>query len=382
MTELLPPSCLERIDALLHNPAVYAIADAVPVHDSRLGGRPRTYPTFMWVVYDALLSIYQSARKVEAELADPTVWRRMRSTIRTLFPHDPDRWLPETSMRRYHYLYGRTAYLAQPDVLNHIRDVNRTHAAAQANSIGLLDPAGAGSWTHPHLDRVVHADGKVITPLFRARPGDRIVNKHTGEIRYPRAETDAALHVEGTGEVAWGCKYVIAATRGQHPNARIILDATHVPTPGSEAARAVTMFTALNPVIGGAQAVIYDGALRGTHHQRFLRDLGILTISRVAAARRVRNKAGKIVKRVHKIVYVETKQITTPTGQRDLKLFTRNGQLGLSELTETGDIALTPLERMRTHRARSKAGTYRWWMRQICQHTRAALRIIEANSRA
>jgi hypothetical protein len=181
----------------------------------------------MWIVYDALLSIYSSARKVEAELGHPLVWNRIRKIIRQRFPNEPDRWLPATSMRRHHYLYGRTTYLTQPDVLERLRAIQREHAVAQANQIGLLDPAGGGSWTHPDLDRVIHADGKVITPLFRARPGDKIVNKHTGEIRYPRTDADAALHVEGTGEMVWGCKYVIIAARGQHPNARIILDAGH-----------------------------------------------------------------------------------------------------------------------------------------------------------
>ncbi len=354
-------STLEKVEALLTNPAVYAIADAVPVHDSSLGGRPRSYPTFMWVVFDALLSIYSSGRKVEAELGHPVIWNRVRDIVHTLFPDEPDRWLPETSMRRHHYLYGRTTYLTSPEMLERIRSIHRTHAAAQANSIGLLDPAGGGSWTHPDLDRVVHADGKVITPLFKGRPGEQIINKKTGEIRYPRSDTDAALHVEGTGEASWGCKYVIVAARGKSPNARIILDAGYVGNPGGEAAQAVTMFSALAPAIPGAQAVIYDGALRGVHHQRFLRDLGLLTISRVAAARRIRNKDSKSVKRVDKIVFVESKSVTTPTGPHDLKLFARGGQLGLGELTHTGEIAFVPLERIRTHRTRSKAGTFRWY---------------------
>jgi len=352
---------LERLEALLENPAVYAIAEAVPVHDSRLGGRPRTYPVYMWVVYDALLSIFRSARRVEAELQHPLVWDRMRTLVRVRFPTEPDRWLPQAPMRRHHYLYGRTTYLATPAVLERLQAIHREYAARQAVEIGLLDPDGDGSWTHPHLDRLVHSDGKVITPLFRARPGDKIVNKQTGEIRYPRAEADAALHVEGTGEAVWGCKYVIAAARGRHPNARIILDAAYVEHPGGEAADAVSMFSALTPLLPGAQAVIYDGALRGVHHQTFLRNMGLLTVSRVAAAHRIRDKNGKSVKRIDKVVYVETKTVNTPTGPIAVKLFARGGQLGVGELTETGDVAFVPLERVRIHRARSKAGTYRWY---------------------
>ena len=42
-----------------------------------------------------------------------------------------------------------------------------------------VGPAGSGcstltgrAWTHPSLTRMLYADGKVITPLFRAKPGD------------------------------------------------------------------------------------------------------------------------------------------------------------------------------------------------------------------
>lgn len=141
---------------------------------------------------------------------------------------------------------------------------------------------------------------------------------------------------------------MIAAARGRPPNARITLDVTHVEHPGGGGATAVLMFSALTPLVPGAQAVIYDGALRGVHHQSFLRNLGLLTVSRVAAAHRIRSKSGKSVKRVDKVVYVETKAVNTPTGPTAVKLFARCGQL---ELTETGELAFVALERVRIHRA-------------------------------
>jgi len=87
----------------------------------------------------------------------------------------------------------------------------------------------------------------VITPLFTAKPGDKLINKTTGEITYPRSEPDASLHIEGTGEAAWGCKFVIVATGDLPTNSRIILDTAFVPTSGGEAAQAVDMFTRLRP---------------------------------------------------------------------------------------------------------------------------------------
>lgn len=67
MAELRRPgtSTFDRIDALLANPALYELADAVPMPDPAAGGRPRDYPSYMWVLFDALLSVYGSARRVE-----------------------------------------------------------------------------------------------------------------------------------------------------------------------------------------------------------------------------------------------------------------------------------------------------------------------------
>src|SRR5918994_7074600 len=102
---------LERVEAILRNPALYRLAEAIPRHDPPQGGRPRLYPEFMWLVFEALISVYRSARATEAELAHPIVWARLRSLVRTRFPGDPAMWLPEQPMRRHHYRYGRDRYL-------------------------------------------------------------------------------------------------------------------------------------------------------------------------------------------------------------------------------------------------------------------------------
>jgi len=154
---------------------------------------------------------------------------------------------------------------------------------------------------------------------------------------------------------------VIIATRGVEPNARVILDVDHVPTPGGEASQAVAMFSRLVPHIPGAQAVLYDGALRGVHHQTFLRDLGLLTVNRVTAQTGVRNKTNKTRRRVEKATYVETKIISTPAGQRQIRVFARGGQIGINELTDTGDDEFIPLVRIRTHRTVNQSGKYRWY---------------------
>ena len=75
-------------------------------------------------------------------------------------------------MRRHHYLYGRSRYLTDPAMLAALGARHREIAAEQAGTLGLLDPQGPGSWTHPDLTRMLHADGKVVTPLFKAKPDE------------------------------------------------------------------------------------------------------------------------------------------------------------------------------------------------------------------
>lgn len=95
-------STLERVEALVANPALFELADAVPERDLSAGGRPRDFPVFLWLLFDALLGVYGPGRKVEAELAHPTVWRRLRRHVRDMVPDRPELWLGERPMRRYH----------------------------------------------------------------------------------------------------------------------------------------------------------------------------------------------------------------------------------------------------------------------------------------
>jgi hypothetical protein len=355
-------AALERLEALIANPELYALADAVPTTDPSAGGRPRQYPTFMWVLYDALLSVYGSARRVEAELAHPVVWRHLRGLVRSRFPDDPSRWLPDSPMRRHHYLYGRTRWLTEPDVFDAMRSLHRHSAADQARRLGLIDPDGPGSWTHPSLSRMLYADGKVLTPLYRAHPDDVRVDRDTGEIRVTRAEPDAALHFEGTGETAWGTKWVHVAVRSEDVHGRIILDVDWVPSPGGEAQTAMDAFAGLAPLCRGAQGVIYDTALRGVHHQRLLRDVGWLSVNRVTAAvaavKAPRRTGGQ---RVEKSAFIEDRTVLTPNGiEHSISLFARGGAVGIARVDSGGDRHFTELTRVRTHRNADKT-KYRWY---------------------
>ncbi len=345
------------------NDALFELADAVPDVPRQRGGRPRQYPAYMWVLYDALLSVYGSGRRVEAELAHPIVWDHLRNLIAMRFSDRPDLRLPVEPMRRHHYLYGRTTWLTRPDVLAELRVIHQRTAIDAARTLGLLDPNGPGSWTHPHLSRMLHADGKVLTPLFRSHPGDTIVDKTTGEVRRPRSEPDGGLHFEGTGDTAWGTKWVLVATRTEDVHGRVILDVGWVPSPGGEAAAAMGCFRQLAPQCPGAQGVIYDTALRGVHHQVLLRDLGLLPVNRVTAAKaRTKQPRRKGGRRIPKSTHIEDRTITLEEGTpRTISLYARDGAVGIATLTDTGTKVFTELSRIRTHRNADKGGQYRWY---------------------
>jgi hypothetical protein len=351
---------LERVEAILRNPAIYRLAEEIPQPDASLGGRPRTYPAFMWVLFEALLSVYGSARQVEAELSHPLIWRFIRTLVDEQFPDEACLHLPPEPMRRHHYLYGRNRYLADPPLQEALLRVHREISASHARELGLMEPDGAGSWSHPHLDRLLYADGKVIAPLYRAKRGESVLDAATGELRELRAEPDAGLHFEGTGQTAYGVKFVLVAARSADEHGRIILDLDWVPNPGGETDVAMRCFRRLIPLLPGAQAIVYDTALRGVHHQEILRDLGLIPINRVTA--HSVSRSGKKARRVEKSRFIEDKEVTLPGGEiRRVKLYSRGGAVGIVEFDDRGEPLFTELRRVKTHRARGKNGPYRWY---------------------
>ena len=351
-----PTASLEKVEAILSNPAVWALSEAIP--DKGRAGRPRNYPNYMLIVFDALISVWRSTRQVEAELSHPIVWRLIRRMVAARFPEDPSMHLPKKPMRRHHYVYGRDRYLSDPKVLAELGRIHREIAAAQAREVGLLDPNGPGSYTHPDLSRMLHADGKVLSALYKGKPGDTRVDKETGEVRAVRQEADAALHFEGDGEVAWGTKLVLVAVRSSA--GRMILDAEHVESPGGEAKTAVACFERLAPLVSGAQGVVYDTGLRGVHYQKLLRDLGLLSVNRVTAKKNT-TQGARYGRRVEKTVHVEDKTVRVGGQEVRVSLFAQAGAIGVVDLDEEGKPLFTELERFRTHRFPGKDGRFRWY---------------------
>lgn len=62
--------------------------------------------------------------------------------------------------------------------------------------MGLLSSTGPGSVTRMHRRRVVSGDGVVLKSLYNTSPGDRFVDRDTGEVWFPRADPDARRYPE------------------------------------------------------------------------------------------------------------------------------------------------------------------------------------------
>src|SRR2546425_12561933 len=114
-----PPgvAALDRVEAILRNPEIYELAALIPQPLREKGGRGRDYPDFMYLVFEALVSVYASARQVEAELSHKVVWKLMRRTVKKMFPDDEAMRLPSRPMRRHHYPSGPNRYLSNPALL-------------------------------------------------------------------------------------------------------------------------------------------------------------------------------------------------------------------------------------------------------------------------
>jgi hypothetical protein len=355
----LPSSDLQKVVDTLRNPTTYAQVEAFP---RRLTGRPTAYPAFMLIAYESFVSVFGSARKVEAQLADPRIWRLIRHTVKSEFPTDPSMWLPEKPMRRHHYLHGRR-YLADPDVLEKRHEIMMRCAVQQAEDAGAFDSQGPGSVTHPAPSRMFYGDGKVIAPAFTGKPSDSRFDKRTGEKVPVRHDPDARPHFEGGGEEAYGTKFLMIF--GRTPAGRVILDARYVPFSGEggEAGIASRSLSRLAEWLPGAEGVVWDMAMRGKHIDQLMREPGLLTVTRVPAAETHVRAGQKGGRRVERMKLIEIKKVDLPDGRMiDLPLYAKAGMLGLLRRDDHGNPVFVPLERIQILK-RGRKGGYRWYSR-------------------
>jgi hypothetical protein len=352
LTELnSPASSMEKLEAIICCPATYLLADVLP--DKPHMGRPRDYPRFMWIVYHQLVNyVWESARRVETELNNELVWRFMRNKVTEQFPDDPGMWLPAKPMRRHHYTHALT-YIREPEILEQMKLLEREQAIKLAIMIGLFDEGSPASWTHPSRDKFLQADGKVVAPIYKARRGTTVTDRETGEIRHVRSDPDATMHTVGGGDHRFGTKFAIVSARTQHQ--RVVLDHEYVPAKGDggEAGMAMRCFERLAPGLPGAQGVNYDMAMRGTHIDRGMRELGWLILTKVHGTREAQGDP--------RTWHIEDLEIRGNGGETiTLSIYARDGAPGIRAVDETGQDIFIPLRRASTRR-RGASGRYRFY---------------------
>jgi hypothetical protein len=142
----------------------------------------------------------------------------------------------------------------------------------------------------------------------------------------------------------------------QHVNERIILDTRHCPEKGGEAKTAMSAFKDIAPIAPGCMGTLYDTALRGTHHQELMRDLGWLSINRVTA-KQIITKDKRPVKRVEKATHIEDRTING----RTVRFFAQGGALCVVSLDHNGEQVLSECTRTKTIRRANDDGTFRFY---------------------
>lgn len=361
-------STSQQITAVFSHPTLYRVASVID-HRQPVG-RPALHPVWALLGFGVLARVFRSGARTEAELRAPGVWDQILATVEQVRAAHPDLDIPPARADRppewSSWKHVRNRYLTAPETLEAMRDEFTFTALELANEFGLLVANGPGSLSNPDPSRVVYGDGTVIRPMYRPPRAKREVNKKTGEVTITylddrdqpitqplrRFDPDAAEYHGHAGSVH-GQNYVGLYARGPRPHQRVVLAVDRVPRPGQEAETATALFRHIHPAIGaGAQAFVYDGAIRGVHIDQIMRECGVLVINKVhGAASGSRTKERWFI--------LGTWEHDTAHGQCRHQLAAVDGAVHEVAMTEDGTPALIHrLERKQVKRPRRSTGHY------------------------
>ena len=339
MARQRPPTFSQDLQDVLAGPLIHQLAtDLVP-----LFARKRRHPIGLHLGYLALQRAIGSGNRLDAELAATGVWQRTvaaynHGTALHGDGHTVGEHLPPMTADTFRHVRN---HLAEDAHLTALLAALSARSVALAVDVGLLGATG-GSLTHPAPTRTVYGDGTIVRPLYRPdTPG--------------RTDPDIAEHYRHDGP-HWGNNVVLAYCRGPAHHQRIILGAARVDQPGREADTAVELFTSIvNRSDGRVQAIAYDGAFRGVHHNLLMRELGVVVITKVHAASR-RDQL-KIVRTLP----LDTRHHTIDGRSCPHRLVIHDGAIREADLDAAGDLHLSePLHRQQVRRTRSERNGYRF----------------------
>jgi hypothetical protein len=351
-------SMREKVDVLLREDGWLEAAMAIPEKKKGSVGRNRTYPSSAWTLWSDLRDIFDSHTAVERELGRGERWRYIRRELPRLRPELPE--LPPRAPRRQAFEYMRDRFLATDEGIERLAQIHAEVSTGQAKEGGNLDPDGGGSFTHPEITRTLYGDGKVVTPLYTSKPGETVTNQETGKVRELRFDPDASFYTEGGGDKVYGNKVAIVSTRGD--DGRYILGIEHVGKGKDEPNAMLDILRRLKPYAPGAQALVWDMAVRGEHIQTVLTEIGLVPVVQVHAKKNPDGKKGrKKGTFVPKTADLEDLSMQMPDGTtRIVHIAAFNGAASVKELTETGEPHYEILECVRIQRHEDK-NAYRWY---------------------
>jgi hypothetical protein len=368
---------LPRIRAVLAHRTLYELG--AELQPQAPVGRPCTHPAYVLLLFATLSRITRSSVRLETDLQDPDLWRLVRSQmLQTIEREHLD--VPPPGKRPpacHHWRRLRDDHLATDEGLAQIGRLHLPGAVALAQRLGLLNPNGKASLTHPDASRAVYGDGTIVRPLY-APPrtvhtvddhGESVtmfVNPTTGLLEPSpsrRYDADIALH-RGHAGPALGHGYVAWHARGPGHYQRVVLHLGHIDQPGGEAHTALQLLGDIHRAVGrGIQVVIYDGAFRGAHIDHVMTKYGYLAIAKqpaftdeeLATTRSVKTRSGKRATSIPLGIAAHL----TPHGQCHHTLAAIRGAVVELDLDEGGDpVVLNELKRGPVKRARRQHGQY------------------------
>ena len=329
MTRHRPPSVADQLDALFACPLIYDLGGDLEA----LNRRNRRHPLAMHLAFGAMARLYRSANRLDAELLSGDTWERVVERYNKGAASHPrgvamDPNAPVLLADTYRHVRD---HLCHDEDLDLLQLSFTEHSVALAQRIGLLLPHG-GSRTRPHPSRTIYGDGTVVRPLYnRAEKG--------------RQDPDAEEHTRHDGQI-YGNDLVAIAARGPLVHQRVILAVGRVQQRGREADEAIRLIRQVHAVAGDAiQAVVYDGAFRGVHHETLMSELGLIVVNKVHASKREEEQ------RTHRQVPLGEYQHVVRRRTCVHTLVAQNGSVHDAAFDDGGELVLSaPLVRKQVRR--------------------------------
>lgn len=340
MVRHLPLTRDQLADAVLRSPLIHDLG----VQLEALQPRRRRHPLALHLAWGALARAWRSANRLDAAVTNGS-WRGMLGTFNAVAAERGERtvapYLPPLTSDTYRHARD---FLTNEKTLDVLLDGFTFGSVELAQELGLIRPDGAGSRTRPAPARTIYGDGTILRPLYRKEIGER-------------ADPDADEHFRFDG-AHWGNNLVCVSVRGPAIHQRVVLAVGRVDAPGNEARTAVELIRRVHLHAGdGIQAVVYDGAFRGPHHETLMTDLGLIVVNKVHPATRSEDDT-----RTWRVLPLGN--WTHQIAGRDCMhlLVVHNGAVHDSTMDDAGEPVLSaPCERRQVRRyPRGRRGGYRF----------------------